>query len=100
MYWDGSESPSVETPLADFFACAEYQNYAQLTSIPVCVNPKRAFNCYWEMPFYKTCKITLENIHTEAITVYYQIDYVLTELPDNCAYFHAQFRRVNPLPYK
>ena len=100
MYWDGSDVPSVETPLADFFACADYQSYAQLTSLPVCVNPKRAFNCFWEMPFYKSCKITLENIYNKDITVYYQIDYVLTELPENCAYFHAQFRRVNPLPYK
>jgi len=100
MYWDDSDTPSVETPLGDFFACADCQTYAQLTSLPVCVNPRRAFNCYWEMPFYKNARITLENIFSEEITVYYQIDYVLTELPENCAYFHAQFRRVNPLPYK
>lgn len=100
MYWDKSAQPSVEVPLADFFACADYQEYRQLTSMPVCVNPKRAFNCYWEMPFYKNCKITLENIYTEPIFVYYQIDYVLTKLPPDCAHFHAQFRRVNPLPYK
>ncbi|HIU48115.1 MAG TPA: DUF2961 domain-containing protein [Candidatus Avimonoglobus intestinipullorum] len=100
MYWDGSETPSVETPLADFFACADYQTFSPVVSLPVCVNPKRAFNCYWEMPFYKDCRITLENIYTEEITVYYQIDYVLTELPEGCCYFHAQFRRTNPLPYK
>jgi len=100
MYWDGSEQASVETPLGDFFACADLNNYKPVNSIPVCVNPKRAFNCYWEMPFYKNCKITLENIYNEDITVYYQIDYVLTEIPENSAYFHAQFRRVNPLPYK
>ena len=100
MYWDNSTLPSVETPLSDFFACADYQSYSQLTSLPVCVNPRRAFNCYWEMPFYKNCRITLENIHTEEIIVFYQIDYLLTELPDDCGYFHAQFRRVNPLPYK
>lgn len=100
MYWDDSDTPSVETPLGDFFAYADHQEYAQLTSIAVCVNPKRAYNCYWEMPFYKNCKITLENIGSEEIAVYYQIDYTLTELPKNCAYFHAQFRRVNPLPYK
>ena len=100
IYWDNSESPSVETPLADFFASAEYQEYKQLTSLPVCVNPRRAFNCYWEMPFYKNCKITLENITNHDIVVYYQVDYILTELPADCAYFHAQFRRINPLPYK
>jgi len=100
MYWDNSDTPSVETPLGDFFACADCTTYAQLTSIPVCVNPKRAFNCYWDMPFYTNCKITVENMYSSDITLYYQVDYVLTELPENCAYFHAQFRRVNPLPYK
>lgn len=100
MYWDESEIPSVEVPLGDFFASAEYQNYAQLTSLPVCVNPKRAFNCYWDMPFYKKCKITIENLYTEDVTVYYQVDYLLGELSEGHGYFHAQFRRINPLPYK
>ena len=27
MYWDGSEQASVETPLGDFFACADFNNY-------------------------------------------------------------------------
>ena len=34
------------------------------------------------------------------MTLYYQITYALTDIPDDAAYFHAQFRRVNPLPYK
>ena len=100
MYWDGAENPSVESPLGDFFACADCQNYAQLTSAVVCVNPKRAFNCYWEMPFYRNAKITLENVGLDNITVYYQIDYTLEELPEGLGYFHAQFRRTNPLKYK
>jgi len=100
MYWDGSDSPSVETPLGDFFTTAIYTPWAQMTSDKVCVNPKNAFNCYWEMPFFKEAKITLENIGTKDIIVYYQIDYTLEALPDDCLYFHAQFRRTNPLPYK
>jgi hypothetical protein len=32
--------------------------------------------------------------------VYYQINYTLTDVPEDCAYFHAQFRRTNPPPYK
>jgi hypothetical protein len=101
IYWEGEEKPSVEAPHGDFFASADYLSYRQLTSIPVCVNPKRAFNCYWQMPFKKHCKITVENIQTSDSVLYYQVDYVLTdELPDDTAYFHAQFRRVNPLPYK
>ena len=100
MYWDGSETPSVEVPLGDFFACADQREYSAVNSLPVCVNPKKALNCYWDMPFYKNARITLENIYTENIIVYYQIDYLIGELPEGHGYFHAQFRRVNPLPYK
>jgi hypothetical protein len=73
--------------------------YAQLSSLPVCVNPGSAFNCYWEMPFRKRCQITLENTGDEAMILYYQVNYTLTSVPDDAAYFHAQFRRTNPLPY-
>ena len=100
FYWDNSEVPSVEVPIGDFFAAAEYLTHQQLTSMMVCVNPKRAFNCYWEMPFYRHCRITMENITMDPINLYYQINYVLTDLPERLGYFHAQFRRVNPLPYK
>ena len=99
IYWDDQEEPSVECPVGDFFACG-WGRYAQVTSLPVCVNPGSAFNCYWEMPFHKRCRITLENIAEDPMTVYYQINYTLTEVPEDCAYFHAQFRRTNPLPYK
>jgi hypothetical protein len=99
-YWDGQEQPSIVAPVGDFFACAYKEPFAQLSSLAVCVNPGSAFNCYWEMPFRRRCRITLENLSQEEMTLFYQIDYCLTELPESCAYFHAQFRRVNPLPYK
>ena len=44
-------------------------------------------------------EFTLENLDDETMTIYYQIDYTLTAVPDDAAYFHAQFRRSNPLPY-
>lgn len=99
MYWDGQENPSVEAPVGDFF-CSGWNRYAQLSSLAVCVNPGSAFNCYWQMPFRKSFRITLENRDTEPVTYYYQIDYTLTDIPEDCAYFHARFNRVNPLPYK
>lgn len=99
FYWDDQEQPSVECPLGDFFA-AGLQTYRQISSLPVCVNPKQAFNCYWTMPFRKRCRITIENLAEEVGTIYYQIDYALTDVPADAAYFHAQFRRTNPLPYK
>lgn len=99
IYWDNQQTPSVECPVGDFFACG-WGEYARVSSLPVCVNPGSAFNCYWVMPFQKHCRITLTNLATEEMVLYYQIDYTLTEVPDDSAYFHAQFRRKNPLGYK
>ncbi len=99
VYWDDQEQPSVECPVGDFFAMG-WGQYAQLSSLAVCVNPGSAFNCYWEMPFHKRCRITMENIGEERMTLYYQVNYTLTDVPEDVGYFHAQFRRANPLPYK
>ena len=99
IYWDDETTPSVEAPVGDFF-CMGWGKYSPLQSLAVAVNPGSAFNCYWSMPFRKKCKITMENIADEDMYLYYQIDYILTDLPDDAAYFHAQFRRTNPLSYK
>ena len=49
------------------------------------------------MPFRKKCRVTLENINNkDPMTLYYQVDYTLTEVPDDAAYFHVQYRRQNP----
>jgi len=98
-YWDGQENPSIECPIGDFFASG-WNEFAPLNSLAICVNPGSAFNSYWQMPFKKHCRMTLENRDNAPVSIYYQIDYVLTDVPDNAAYFHAQFRRTNPLPYK
>ena len=102
FYWDDEPTPSVECPVGDFFASAftSFNVFAPVNSLAVCVNPGNAFNCYWQMPFRKRCRITLENIGTEPMTEFYQINYTLTDIPADAAYFHAQFRRVNPLPLK
>ena len=52
------------------------------------------------MPFRKKAKITLENLDDKDMILYYQVNYTLTEVPDDAAYFHAQFRRVHKLPPK
>jgi hypothetical protein len=96
IYWDGETEPSVEVPVGDFFGMG-WGTYALLTSMAVCVNPGSAFNCYWAMPFRKKCRITMENIgDADQMTLYYQIDYTLTDVPADAGYFHAQFRRQNP----
>lgn len=99
IYWDDEKEPSVECPVGDFFGMG-WGEYAHLNSLAVCVNPGSAFNSYWQIPFRKKCKITMENLADAPMRLYYQIDYSLTEVPEDAAYFHAQFRRTNPVPYK
>ena len=99
MYWDGETTPSVEVPVGDFF-CSGWTERVNISSLPVCVNPAGGFNSYWEMPFRQGALITIENLGEEPVTVYYQVNYTLTEVPADAAYFHAQWRRSNPLPYK
>jgi len=99
FYWDDETEPSIECPVGDFFASG-WGRYCHVNSLPVCVNPGSAFNCYWQMPFRKKAKITMENIGDEQMVLYYQLNYTLTEIPDDAAYFHAQFRREDPLMTK
>jgi hypothetical protein len=118
VYWDDQEQPSIECPLPDFFGCGWTSNVIEgvygaprypphhtgpltrLDSLPVAVNPNRGLNCFWEMPFRHRCLITAENRHPDRQSkCYFQINYTLTDVPDDAGYFHAQFRRVNPLPF-
>ena len=97
-YWDGDENPAIEVPVGDFF-CNGWCTYSHVDSLPISVNPHGGFNSYWEMPFRKNARITIENLSGEEVVVYYQIDYVLTAISENTGYLHAQWRRSNPLPY-
>jgi hypothetical protein len=97
-YWDGEDTPSIEVPLGDFF-CMGWCQRANVSSLPVAVNPAGGFNSYWEMPFRRSARLTLENLSPDPINgFYYQIDYTLTTVPETRAYLHAQWRRNNPLP--
>ena len=82
MHWDGQEQPSVLCPIGDFFAMG-WNEYAQLSSLAVCVNPGSAFNCYWPMPFRSEAKLTLQNLADEPVVMYYQIDYCLCEVAED-----------------
>lgn len=99
-YWDDEATPSIETPLGDFF-CNGWGVRCNVNSLPIAVNPAGGFNSYWEMPFRRHARITLESLSPDPIAgFYYQIDYTLTDVPADRAYLHAQWRRDNPLPYK
>ncbi len=104
MYWDDCDEPSVECPIPAFFGCAYDQNFTDqngnwiiLNSAAVLVAPGRGYNCYWEMPFRKHAKITMENRGGRAETLYYMISGWHGEIPEDSMYFHAAYRQEHPV---
>ena len=92
FYWDGEDTPSVETPFTDFFAIG-HDLFAPVNSLAVTVNPQSAMNCYWPMPFRKHAKVTITNESQEDLKLGFQITYAETEVPEEAGSFHAQWRR-------
>ena len=104
IYWDGSPFPSVECPISAFFACAyDTQRVDRdgkifvLNSAKMLVAPNKGYNSYWEMPFHKSCKITLENRHRDRQGMCYLISGWMGEIPTNAGYFHAVYRQEHPV---
>lgn len=94
-YWDDEETPSIETPVGDFFGMGHGQtrNYA---SLPMQASPEdgKAFNCYFPMPFGSHMKFTITNEAEHDLLFYYYIDLELHEtVEDDMGRFHAQYRQ-------
>lgn len=100
MYWDDEATPSVETPLGDFF-CNGWRTRVNILALPINVNPSGGFNSYFPMPFRRHARVTIENRAPEDVSgFFYAITYELGPVAEGEGCFHAQFRRTNPLPCK
>ncbi len=100
IYYDGSEIPSVDAPVGDFFAVGNGVE-AEVSSVMVRNSSDgRARNCYWPMPFKKSCKITVTNEGRRRVTMlYYHVDWKkMDSLPPHTRYFHARYRQAMPAP--
>ena len=98
IYWDGEESPSVETPIGDFFGLGlgEYFNWH---SEMLSVGSAKALNSFFPMPFQKHARITITNEGKMTLSsLYYNIEYrsYPHPLPAGTLYFHAQYRQAQP----
>ena len=108
IYWDEQETPGVLAPLGDFF-CVGHSLPGNFASLPFTVSsqpgrPPRfgagaALNCYLPMPFNKRARVVVENQNDIPYGQYFYIDYELYREPlgEDVAYFHAHWRRENPL---
>lgn len=100
IYWDGQDEPSVECPIGDLFCCS-WNARQKILAQPVNVNPDGGMNMYFPMPFHEHVRITVENDAPSNLShFFYTIDYTLEPVEPDALYFHAQWRRTNPLPYK
>jgi hypothetical protein len=100
IYWDGQKHPSVECPIGDFM-CQSWNKDQSINSLAINVNPQGGMNCFFPMPFRKRARITVENDSKVDLShFFYTINYTLEPVPDGALYFHTQFRRTNPVPYK
>jgi len=109
FYWDGSEHPSIEAPIGDFFGVSMGLQ-ASFTSLPIQnTSEGRSRNCWWYMPFNSSVKITLSNRRSEDYfdgtdtpirhrnRIYYYIDYQAYDKPQkDIRYFHARLRETDP----
>lgn len=99
MFWDDDPEPAVEVPLGDLFVQATGV-FAQVNAVPISANPTGGLNSYWPMPFARRARITIENLSPDEMTLFYQVTYELGADVDGEGYFHAQWRRSEPLEYR
>ena len=99
MFWDGESTPSVETPIGDFFGLG-LGEYFLYESAALSVGSQKALNSFFPMPFRQSARITVTHEGDQAISAfYYNIDYERHDrLPDDLGYFHAQYRQGTPNP--
>lgn len=98
MFWDGEPTPSVETPIGDFFGLG-LGDYYLYQSIPLSVGSDKALNSFFPMPFQKHARITVTNEADRKVdSFYFNVDYRLYSkpLPADLLYFHAQYRQAAP----
>ena len=98
VYWDGESSPSVETPIGDFFGLG-LGTYFNWQSAMLSVGSSKALNSFFPMPYRKHARITVTNEGKQSIqNLYYNIDYRTYSHPlaADTIYFHAQYRQAQP----
>lgn len=91
IYWDSADEPAVEAPVGDLFGMGlgEVVSFAsQYFGVS-----SGGFFLRFPMPFRHGFRVEAENLDpTIEPAMFLNALYQLTEVPDDCGYFHAQFR--------
>jgi hypothetical protein len=90
--WDDDTTPSVWSPLGDFFGYVGGADTFQ--SLPVGLRPDGTFYSYWYMPYGKKAHVEIGNDGPAPVTMDWQVSVApLTEPIANLARFHAKWHR-------
>ena len=96
-YWDNEENPSIEAPMGDFFGMGHSmsKNYV---SAPLQMSPEdgKGFNCWWQMPFRKGFRFSVQNDCDIPLQFYFYVDFEEREVANDALYFHARWYRECP----
>lgn len=92
LYWDGSATPAVETPIGDFFGAGQCE-FNSFTSQFVGTSSGGFFS-YWPMPYAKGFRIEVENRHPHLVPdIFVNVNYQeLDAKPADFGYFCAQYQ--------
>ncbi len=113
MYWDDEKTPSVESPIGDFFGVSNGLP-RPIRSVDIVVNPgglgtatSVGLNCYFPMAFSRSARIEItydSDTKAPPLGIWYHIDHETYSTPpawmDKAGRFHAQFRRSKPAKEK
>ncbi|MFO1077261.1 MAG: glycoside hydrolase family 172 protein [Planctomycetota bacterium] len=95
-YWDGADTPAVEAPVGDFFACG-FGRREEVRSATVVVEDGDSYNCFWPMPFAKSARITLTNESEKPLnSTYFHVDWESRAFAPGTPFFCAQYRQEFP----
>jgi hypothetical protein len=95
VFYDGLDAPSIAAPFLDFFGLPHGRT-APYASALTAAQEGRGFNAYYPMPFRRRLRMELTNSGPDPITLYYQVDFVLSQQAADAGYLHVSFRRQNP----
>ena len=94
MYWDGSETPCVESPIGPFFGQGWDEGY-NFSSLPLAASPQDGIGLvsYFVMPFARGARMEIENGSETTIRVFcFYVDYVeMEEPPGDLGRFHGWY---------
>ncbi len=93
IYFDGSDTPAVMCPLADFFGDGCGGDSMNFSSEFIECAPW-SYNCYFPMPFKESARVVLRNDTDKDLADYSFVEWEnLPEWNDRLGYFHATYAR-------